>query len=143
MVSFLRSWSLGYIFNTHLLCFYIKLGDWVVATENCTVLNDNLGKHPKIETFMVGQVVTIRDEITYEVLVEVYPDKRFVFKNDMNFITPFVSCETFNEPIYCLPRFNLKEPSRKVIKNYYSKIKKSKRLKKTIKFLKSKIFSSK
>ena len=42
---------------------------------------------------MVGQVVAIIDEMIYEVLVEVYPNKRFVFKSDMNFITPFVSCE--------------------------------------------------
>ncbi len=80
-------------------------------------------KHPKIETFMVGQVIAIIDEMTYEVLVEVYSNKRFVFKSDMNFITPFVSCETFNK------RYRLPKPSREGIKKYYSKIKKSKHLK--------------
>ena len=92
---------------------------------------------------MVGQVVAIINEMIYEVLVEVYPDKRFFFfKSDMNFITPFVSCETFNK------RYRLPKPSREGIKKYYSKIKKSKYLKRIgeeflKEFLKSRPSSSK
>ena len=116
--------EVSFIVNTRLPCFSIKLGDWVVATENCGILNEDLEKHPKVETFMVGQIIGIINEMIYEVLVEVYPNKKFVFKSDMNFITPFVSCDTFKN------RYRLPKPSREDIKKYYNKIKKSKLLKK-------------
>ena len=104
----------NFLVKARLICGYIELGGWVVATENCVDLNENLNQYqkilnenkpPKLEAFMVGQVVAILDEIPHQVLIEIFPKKRFLYKTENTFITPFVSFKEVDGPLYESPRF--------------------------------------
>jgi len=76
----------------------IEIGECLVATERCDILNDEFKLNPKIEQFMVGEVVGIIDETVYQVTIQVFPNKRFVYTNGMTYSVPFVPLEEVNCP---------------------------------------------
>lgn len=61
----------------------IEIGDYLVATESCTVLNNELKLNPKIEQFMVGEVVGVIGETVFQFTIRVFPKKRFVYTTGM------------------------------------------------------------
>jgi len=134
--------------NAHVLIRGIEIGDYLVATESCDILNVEFGLNPKIEQFMVGKVVGIIDETIYQVTIQVFPHKRFVYTNGFTYLTPFAPLDEVNSPIRPRSESNslrskLKIPSRQIIERYYVKIKKSKHFQNIIDFLNYEPFSSK
>lgn len=132
---------------THLFTRGIELGQSVIATESCDILNEELKLNPKIEQFMVGEIVGIIDESIYQVMVQVFLNKRFVYKTDLKFITPFIDLEEISEfldPPFS-PSYKLKTPSlsRRLIKKYSGKIKTSKTFRNLLDLLKYEPLSSK
>lgn len=76
----------------------MEIGDCLIATESCEIINDELNLDPKIEQFMIGEVVGIIDETVYQVTIQVFPNKRFVYTNGMTYLVPFVPLEEVNCP---------------------------------------------
>lgn len=130
---------------TYLFTRGIELGQSVVATESCDILNDEFKLNPKIEQFMVGKIIGIIDESIYQVIKRVFLNKRFVYKTDLAFITPFIDLEEVSEFLDppTSPSYELKRHSLRLIERYYGKIKTSKTFRNIIKILNYEPFSSK
>jgi len=136
----------SFFVNAHVLIQGLGIGEYVVATESCDILNEEFDLNPKIEQFMVGKIVGIIDETIYQVTIQVFPEKHFVYTNGLTYLTPFVPLEEVNYPNWPKSeslKSQLKIPSRRVIEKYYDKIKKSKYFQNIIDFLKYQPFSSK
>jgi len=119
----------------------LELGEYVVATNSCETLNTEFDLDTKIEQFMIGEVVGIIDETIYQITVRVYPNKKFFYKDDCFFLTPFVLLDDVREEISypTKPKINsvLKKISRQIFEKSYLKLKKSKRFKQIRDFLNS------
>ena len=98
---------------------------------------------------MVRELIGIIDESIYQVTIQVFSNKRFVYTNGMTYRVPFVSLEEANCPTGLRsdsPLSQLKRPSPQLVErycNYYVKIKKSKYFQNIIKILNTEPFSSK
>ena len=127
--------------NTNLLIRGLELGEYVVATNSCDMLNTEFDLDTKIEQFMVGEVVGIIDETIYQITVRVYPNKQFIYTEDCFFLTPFVLLEDVREEMSfpTQPKINsvLKKFLRQILEKSYLKLKNSKRFKQIRDFLNS------
>ena len=109
----------------------LEIGDSLVATESCDMLNTEFELDSKIEQFMIDEVAGIIDETIYQITVRVYPNKHFIYTADRFFLTPFVLLEEVKSSNW--PKFDsrLKRVSRQLLEKSYVKLKNSKRFKKT------------
>lgn len=130
-----------FFINTNVLIKGLELGQRLVATNSCDMLNIEFDLETKIEQFMVGEVVGIIDETIYQITVRVFPNKTFIYTDDRSFLTPFVLLEEVSEKISypTRPKINslVKKISRKILEKSYLKLKKTKRFKQIIDFLNS------
>lgn len=90
--------EVSFFVNAYVMIRGMEIGYCLVATESCDILNDEFDLNPKIEQFMIGEVVGIIDETVYQVTIQVFPNKRFVYTNGMTYLVPFVPLEEFNCP---------------------------------------------
>ena len=137
--------TVSFFVITYLFTRTIEFGQYVVATDSCDILNDEFDLNPKIEQYMIGEIIGIIDESIYQVMIQVFPNKRFVYKKDFTFITFFVDIEEVSNYLDrpTSPSYKLNTPSRRLIERYYVKIKKSKYFRNLLFFLKDELFSSK
>ena len=90
--------EVSFFVNAYVMIRGMEIGDCLIATENCDIINAELNLDPKIEQFMIGEVVGIIDETVYQVTIQVFPNKRFVYTNGMTYLVPFVPLEEVNCP---------------------------------------------
>lgn len=70
---------MSFFVNAYVMIRPMEIGYCLVATESCDILNDEFDLNPKIEQFMIGEVVGIIDKTVYQVTIQVFPNKCFVY----------------------------------------------------------------
>lgn len=80
----------SFFLTTNMAQSELKLGEFVVFTEYATKFQEELELDVLLEPYMIGKIIGILNEAQRLVILEVFPRKKYNFRSNINFITPFI-----------------------------------------------------
>lgn len=89
----------SFFVSTHFITPNLILGAYVVATNAAPQFKNEIKLDVELLPFIVGKIINILDEAQKLVLIEVFPKRRYIFKSQVNYITPFVYLNDLKPPI--------------------------------------------